>query len=93
MLDAIADALGPIEHANTIPYRRFVPMSAASNGPGEPIAVDNVTMIGRALVDMAIVSADQHARLTPLTGGVSSDIYRADLPQGVVCVKRALPQL
>ena len=68
-------------------------MSAASNGPGEPIAVDNVTMIGRALVDMSIVSADQHARLTPLTGGVSSDIYRADLPQGVVCVKRALPQL
>jgi len=55
--------------------------------------VDNVTAIGRALVDMAIVSADQQMRLTPLSGGVSSDIYRADLPQGVVCVKRALPQL
>jgi 5-methylthioribose kinase len=40
-----------------------------------------------------IVSADQPIRLTPLTGGVSSDIYRVDLPSGVVCVKRALPQL
>ncbi len=42
---------------------------------------------------MAIVSANQHVSLTPLAGGVSSDIYRADLPSGVVCVKRALPQL
>ena len=30
---------------------------------------------------------------TPLAGGVSSDIYRVDLPTGPVCVKRALPQL
>ncbi len=42
---------------------------------------------------MAIVSADQQVKLTPLTGGVSSDIYRADLPDGVICVKRALPRL
>jgi aminoglycoside phosphotransferase (APT) family kinase protein len=28
-----------------------------------------------------------------LTGGVSSDIWRVDLPQGPVCVKRALPRL
>ncbi len=31
--------------------------------------------------------------LTPLAGGVSSDIYRADLPGGPVCVKRALAKL
>ncbi|MFO1302489.1 MAG: phosphotransferase [Burkholderiales bacterium] len=31
--------------------------------------------------------------MQPLAGGVSSDIYRAELPQGVVCVKRALPRL
>jgi aminoglycoside phosphotransferase (APT) family kinase protein len=68
-------------------------MSVASNDPRAPIAVDNVTRIVRALVDMAIVSADQRVRLSPLAGGVSSDIYRADLPKGVVCVKRALPQL
>jgi len=42
---------------------------------------------------MALVSADQPIRLAPLTGGVSSDIYRAELPSGVVCVKRALPRL
>jgi aminoglycoside phosphotransferase (APT) family kinase protein len=42
---------------------------------------------------MQIVSAHNHVRLTPLAGGVSSDIYRADLPSGVVCVKRALPKL
>lgn len=29
----------------------------------------------------------------PLAGGVSSDIWRVDLPQGTVCVKRALAKL
>jgi aminoglycoside phosphotransferase (APT) family kinase protein len=29
----------------------------------------------------------------PLTGGVSSDIWRIDLPQGPICVKRALAKL
>jgi len=29
----------------------------------------------------------------PLTGGVSSDIWRIDTPQGPVCAKRALPRL
>ncbi len=29
----------------------------------------------------------------PLTGGVSSDIWRIDLPNGSICVKRALPML
>jgi aminoglycoside phosphotransferase (APT) family kinase protein len=31
--------------------------------------------------------------LIPLAGGVSSDLWRADLPSGPVCVKSALPQL
>lgn len=31
--------------------------------------------------------------MTPLAGGVSSDIWRVDLPDGPVCVKRALPRL
>ncbi len=42
---------------------------------------------------MAIVSADQLVTLTALPGGVSSDIYRADLPGSVICVKRALGRL
>jgi len=42
---------------------------------------------------MALVSANQQIVLVPLAGGVSSDIYRAELPSGVVCVKRALGRL
>lgn len=42
---------------------------------------------------MAIVSADQRPRFTALAGGVSSDIYRVDLPARTLCVKRALPKL
>ena len=32
-------------------------------------------------------------RMEPLTGGVSSDIWRVDLPGVSICVKRALPRL
>ena len=42
---------------------------------------------------MALVSANQSVRLYPLAGGVSSDIYRAELPSGIVCIKRALSKL
>ena len=42
---------------------------------------------------MGLVSAHQSVPLVPLAGGVSSDIFRADLPGGPVCVKRALPKL
>jgi len=42
---------------------------------------------------MGIVSANQQVTLTPLAGGVSSDIFRAELPGGVICVKRALGRL
>jgi len=31
--------------------------------------------------------------MQPLTGGVSSDIWKVDLPTGPVCIKRALPRL
>jgi aminoglycoside phosphotransferase (APT) family kinase protein len=42
---------------------------------------------------MSLASADEHIVLTPLSGGVSSDIYRADLPGRTLCVKRALARL
>lgn len=42
---------------------------------------------------MAIVSADCEFRLTALTGGVSSDIYRVDAGNRTFCVKRALRKL
>ncbi len=60
-------------------------------------ATPNRSPAERALIDsmrrMALVSADQQVRLSPLAGGVSSDIFRADLPSGAVCIKRALPKL
>ena len=51
--------------------------------------------------DQAIVAAlrrmglagDEPPAMRPLSGGVSSDIWRVELPDGPVCVKRALPRL
>ena len=53
-------------------HRRLTPApSPVADGAGE---------LARSLVRMKIVSADQPVALTPLAGGVSSDIYRVDLP-------------
>jgi aminoglycoside phosphotransferase (APT) family kinase protein len=40
-----------------------------------------------------LCGAHEHPRAEALAGGVSSDIWRVDLAQGPVCVKRALPRL
>ncbi|WP_198541514.1 phosphotransferase family protein [Parafrankia soli] len=40
-----------------------------------------------------LLGPGEHAELTPLTGGVSSDLWKVDLPAGTVCVKGALAQL
>src|SRR5437870_12052712 len=45
------------------------------------------------MVRMGLVSAHQHGQMEPLAGGVSSEIFRVELPSGVICVKRALPKL
>ena len=42
---------------------------------------------------MNLIDATATPALAPLPGGVSSDIWRVDLPAGPVCVKRALPRL
>jgi aminoglycoside phosphotransferase (APT) family kinase protein len=42
---------------------------------------------------MGIVGAHTNVRCLPLAGGVSSDIYRVELPLATICVKRALPKL
>ena len=46
-----------------------------------------------ALRRLQVVGADETPVMSPLPGGVSSDIWRVDLPAGPVCVKRALPRL
>jgi aminoglycoside phosphotransferase (APT) family kinase protein len=42
---------------------------------------------------MEIVGAHLDIHFEALSGGVSSDIYRVDLPAATICVKRALPKL
>jgi tRNA A-37 threonylcarbamoyl transferase component Bud32 len=46
-----------------------------------------------ALTRMGLLAPGQPLSGTPLPGGVSSDIWRVDLPSGPVCVKRALAKL
>lgn len=51
------------------------------------------TRLRRDLVLLGLLGSDEKAAMQPLTGGVSSDIWRVDLPSGPVCVKRALARL
>lgn len=46
-----------------------------------------------ALQRMALLAPGEQPVLTPLAGGVSSLIVRADTQRGPLCVKRALPRL
>jgi len=46
-----------------------------------------------AILRLGLVPAGARVAMTPLTGGVSSDIWRLDLARGPVCIKRALPRL
>jgi len=45
------------------------------------------------LRDQRLVHRDDEAVWAPLAGGISSDIWRVDLPRQSLCIKRALPQL
>ncbi|MCL4747141.1 MAG: phosphotransferase [Burkholderiaceae bacterium] len=49
--------------------------------------------IEASIVRMGLAAPGEAFTLTPLSGGVSSDIYRVDLAGGAVCVKRALARL
>lgn len=49
--------------------------------------------VASALQRMGLIGAGEHPVLTPLAGGVSSDIWRVDLPGGPACIKRALARL
>lgn len=42
---------------------------------------------------LGLLAAGESVALEPLAGGVSSDIWRVQLANGTVCVKRALPRL
>ena len=47
----------------------------------------------RALTRAHLLRDGERPRATPLTGGVSSDIWRVELSSGPVCLKRALAKL
>ena len=49
--------------------------------------------LARFLVERGLAAAGEAQTWTPLSGGVSSDIWRVDLPGRALCVKRALAQL
>lgn len=46
-----------------------------------------------ALCQMGLAQPDEVPVITPLSGGVSCDIFRVDLEGGTLCIKQALPQL
>jgi aminoglycoside phosphotransferase (APT) family kinase protein len=54
---------------------------------------DPVADFRPALERIGLLAPGEPLALEPLAGGVSSDIFRAVLPGGPVCVKRALPKL
>lgn len=56
------------------------------------VAEDRV-FVRDALVRLGLVDDAADVGFARLTGGVSSDIWRVDLPDGPVCIKRALPTL
>lgn len=54
---------------------------------------DTENIIRASLVEMGLASAGENYTLTPLGGGVSCDVFLAELPKRRVVVKRALPKL
>jgi aminoglycoside phosphotransferase (APT) family kinase protein len=77
-----------------MPHRGDVREAAGSLPLAGPGGQDSQQVILQALRRLGLLGAGEDAPLlTPLTGGVSSDIWRVELPAGAVCVKRALPRL
>jgi 5-methylthioribose kinase len=54
---------------------------------------DSKTAIIASLRKLGLIAAAEDVSMQPLTGGVSSDIWKVERPAGPVCVKRALPRL
>jgi aminoglycoside phosphotransferase (APT) family kinase protein len=50
-------------------------------------------MVARIFVALGLAESEEIPEITPLTGGVSSGIFRVDVASGSFCLKQALPQL
>ena len=57
--------------------------------PAAPIPSE----FAQALRELGLAADDETLNGTPLTGGVSSDIWRIHTARGPICAKRALPKL
>jgi len=68
-------------------------MTAESDPPALSESSQAYAEMRHSLDRMMIVGAHTQARLVPLAGGVSSDIFRVETPGATFCVKRALPRL
>jgi hypothetical protein len=53
----------------------------------------NADLFLAALTRMELLRPGEQPVISPLRGGVSSDIVRVDLVGGAICLKRALPRL
>ena len=85
--------MGRILHASNVPTSSFTPMTMVAAAPAMLADPESISILSAALRRMKIVSDHIQPRFSALAGGVSSDIYRVELPSGVICVKRALPRL
>lgn len=66
-----------------------VPLEAPAPSDPTRSAADLIAALAR----LGLARPGESVALEPLAGGVSSDIWRVDLPSGPVCVKRALARL
>ena len=58
-----------------------------------PLSESEVHDVRAALAAMALASEEEPASFERLAGGVSCDVYRVDLADKTLCLKRALPKL
>jgi aminoglycoside phosphotransferase (APT) family kinase protein len=71
-----------VDGVSAIPHKRMP----------TPVAPDTNSLYA-PLVRMRLIAPGATPPLTPLPGGVSSDIYKVELAGGPICVKRALARL
>jgi 5-methylthioribose kinase len=68
-------------------------MDFVTLAPVMELTQEQRTGICEALYRMNLIAVGERPQITPLTGGVSSQIVRVDTSSGAVCVKQALPKL
>ena len=89
----ITDALSASDTFGEFPVDEELARGAATlaAAPIEPLDRD---AIAASLVRMGVIGSNERARCEPMDGGgVSSELWRVDVPGRRLCLKRALPRL